>query len=600
MPSEFMEAALNYAKMGLCVIPLKPRGKRPYFDNWPEIATSDIDTVTRWWQQNPSANVGIATGKKSRLFVLDVDPKNGGDESFQSLTYKYGAPETWRDITGSGGFHLFFRYPNFPVGNAAGIWPGIDIRGDGGQVVAPPSIHPDTGKRYEWDGLEEIKWNSLHDAPDWVLDALQPHAKHAPGEALAIEEKIHKGVQHMTLVSLAGALRRMGLNEAEIFPALMQVNQTRCEQPGPEDNIRQIAHSMMRYAPADKDLWKTASTVWRERAKIEHQNERRKAAILEDPLNATTMSGRTVFNLPQNDPEMVIENTLYYGYTILAGRPKGGKSWLGLQIALAVANGAPLRGADSRGINPGRVEYLALEDSPRRTSLRMHRILQDKDSIMLDNIDFIYNSRPMDKGGMDSLDARLLERKPTLVVIDTLRAFINGGPSGTDIVMQEYAAADKIHKLAEKHRCAVLALHHTNKLGSIAGTYGMIAGADAVWLFKRDAGQDDGTLEITGRDVEEQVLGMRFSKDPFTFGWQVIGEGNDALFREDRAEIVNVMRLEGQQTVNQLAAKLHKPYGTLMKLIDRLLETGEITKSLDGRKFAAVPLPVQTYGEGNA
>ena len=600
MPSEFLEAAVGYAKMGLAVVPLKPRGKRPIFDNWPEVGTSDVATVTRWWQQNPQANVGILTGPKSKLFVLDVDPKNGGDESFEALAYKFGTPETWRQITGrhNGGFHLFFRYPNFRVGNAAGIWPGIDIRGEGGQVVAPPSIHPDTGQRYEWDGLEEIKWSELHDAPDWILDALQAKSTgHKPGEALAIADKVKKGVQHMTLVSLGGALRRMGLDETEIFPVLMQVNLKRCEEPGPEANIRQIAHSMMRYTPSDKELWNTAATIWRERAKIEHQNERRKAEILQDPLNASSMNGREVFNLPQCDPTMVIENTLCYGYTLLAGRPKGGKSWLALQIAIAVANGAPLRGAQTRHINPGRVEVLALEDTPRRTSNRMHRILQDQGSVLLENMDFSYNSKPMDRGGLESLDARLAERRPTLVIIDTLRAFVNGGPAGNDVVGQEYSCADKIHKLAEKHQTAILALHHTNKIGEVAGTYGTLAGPDAIWLFKRDPGQDDGTLEITGRDIEEQVLALRFCKDPEMFGWNVIGEGSEAVSRQDREEILNVLRVEGQQSINQLATKLRKTYGLLMKLIEQMISSGEVGKSYEGHKFYAMGIPPKSYGE---
>jgi len=137
--SEFLEAALAYADLGLSVIPV--RGKKPYFDNWPEAATADRETIRRWWIQNPHDNIGIATGSKGGVFVLDVDIKSGGRETYETLRTRHGFPETWQSITGSGGSHLYFRYPNFPVANAAGIYPGIDIRGDGGQVVAPPSVH---------------------------------------------------------------------------------------------------------------------------------------------------------------------------------------------------------------------------------------------------------------------------------------------------------------------------------------------------------------------------------------------------------------------------------------------------------------------------
>src|SRR5688572_11715553 len=120
MNSEFGQAALRYANLGLCVIPLHPRDKKPMYANWPEVATSDQSVVSRWWQQSPTANVGIATGKRSGVFVLDIDPKNGGDDSFEVLVNKHGRfPETWQQITGSKGLHLFFRYPAFSVSNAA-------------------------------------------------------------------------------------------------------------------------------------------------------------------------------------------------------------------------------------------------------------------------------------------------------------------------------------------------------------------------------------------------------------------------------------------------------------------------------------------------
>lgn len=129
MESELSGSALRYARLGLCVIPLEVRKKKPMFSNWPDVATKDAAIVERWWKQTPEANVGILTGRKSGVFVLDVDTKNGGEETYDSLLMKHGQfPDTWRQITGGGGFHLFFRYPAFPVRNCTSLFPGIDIR----------------------------------------------------------------------------------------------------------------------------------------------------------------------------------------------------------------------------------------------------------------------------------------------------------------------------------------------------------------------------------------------------------------------------------------------------------------------------------------
>ncbi|MCC6344274.1 MAG: bifunctional DNA primase/polymerase [Bryobacterales bacterium] len=201
-----LESALEYAHLGLSVIPL--HGKRPYFENWYDVATRDENTIQHWWTQNHNDNIGIVTGIKSQVFVVDVDPRNGGEDSIDTLFTRHGRfPTTWEAMTGSGGRHYYFRMPAFPVGNVVGFAPGIDIKGTGGQVVAPPSIHPDTGKRYEWDGLNDIQDEPLAEAPRWLLDAVRERTESKKATSPPIALKIPKGVQHITLVSLAGRLR---------------------------------------------------------------------------------------------------------------------------------------------------------------------------------------------------------------------------------------------------------------------------------------------------------------------------------------------------------------------------------------------------------
>ena len=170
--SGIVSVALTYAEKGWSVVPLN--GKIPILNDWPTRASTDPDQIQAWWGQTPTANVGIATGARSNLLVLDVDPDKGGDESLHALESRYGPlPETIEVVTGNGGRHLYFQYPGYPIASSAGkLGPGLDIRADGGQVVAPPSIHPVTGRSYEWEGAHHPDDISPAPVPHWLLRLL--------------------------------------------------------------------------------------------------------------------------------------------------------------------------------------------------------------------------------------------------------------------------------------------------------------------------------------------------------------------------------------------------------------------------------------------
>ncbi len=145
------QAALDYLARGWSVIPVRAREKRPAVP-WKAYQTKYVSekTLHDWFRRSPDFNVAIVTGALSGLVVLDVDPRHGGKESLSELEREHGAlPATMESITGGGGRHLYFSHPGGVVGNRVNIEPGIDLRGDGGCIVAPPSIHP-SGKRYRW------------------------------------------------------------------------------------------------------------------------------------------------------------------------------------------------------------------------------------------------------------------------------------------------------------------------------------------------------------------------------------------------------------------------------------------------------------------
>ena len=170
-----LRAALAYARRGVPVFPCEPGGKAPLTYNGFWDATTDSRRIGIWWGRWPGANIGVPTGERSGLLVLDVDPRDGGPESLAGLERTAGPlPKTARARTGGGGMHVFFRYPaGEGVRNSTGrLGPGLDVRGEGGYVVVPPSR---TLGAYEWLDRAPLA------GPAWLLGCLREQPSR-PGE----------------------------------------------------------------------------------------------------------------------------------------------------------------------------------------------------------------------------------------------------------------------------------------------------------------------------------------------------------------------------------------------------------------------------------
>jgi putative DNA primase/helicase len=167
-------------------------------------------------------------------------------ESLASLEAKHAKlPETLTADTGGGGVHHLFRYPDFPVKNSIGeLGPGLDIKGEGGAIVVALSLHA-SGERYRWRNSAPIE-----DAPEWFLRLLRETQKSRANGSAAIGATIPEGYRNDTLTSLAGTMRRRGMETEEIEAALLVTNSKRCDSPLAEDEVRKIASSVCRYKPA--------------------------------------------------------------------------------------------------------------------------------------------------------------------------------------------------------------------------------------------------------------------------------------------------------------------------------------------------------------
>lgn len=192
------QAALAYGRRGWQVLPLwwpattgdcacgltdcESVGKHPVSRLVPHglhDATSGLDELGRWWSRAPLANVGIRTGAESGLVVVDVDGE-AGRRSLRALIASHVVLQPRWARTGSGGWHAYFAHPGIAVPNSAGrLGEGLDIRGDGGYVVAPPSLHA-SRRLYRWVGPPPEGEEPLPHLPDWLLELAMPPA---PAEA---------------------------------------------------------------------------------------------------------------------------------------------------------------------------------------------------------------------------------------------------------------------------------------------------------------------------------------------------------------------------------------------------------------------------------
>ena len=243
-----LRSALFYAeKMGWPVFPCKPRDKNPLTEHGFKDATTDVEQIEAWWKQWPQANIGVPTGVK--FWVLDIDPRNGGDVTLEALIAKHGPlPDTVQAMTGGGGRHYLFALPNgFTVKNGE-LGEGIDIKGKGGYILVAPSIHP-SGRAYVWDGAEKITEQTILPAPGWLLmEIYAAQNGHGGANPAVLPPTIPKGKQHRMLVSLAGSMRKRGAEFPEIFAALVAMN-PRLEEPAPEEHLRKMAKSVCKYPP---------------------------------------------------------------------------------------------------------------------------------------------------------------------------------------------------------------------------------------------------------------------------------------------------------------------------------------------------------------
>ena len=298
------DASLAYAAHGWRVFPLhsvkdglcscgrrscKNEGKHPRTPRGVHDATTDEATVRAWWEKWPGANIGVAAGRESDLVIIDVDPRHGGGETWDLLTSEDEHIDGLMVGTGGGGQHAYYRWPsgewNITIGSNS-LGPGIDHRGDGGYVVAPPSEHL-SGRAYFWDVIDDDELPELpqhiaarlhkkvedYDSkpatdgkgPPWwavlrragltpeeidsisiqLSEPIPPHVPrlYRPDDDASIPDVIGGGGRHDACIPIAGLLRRGGASEEVLDAALRVIAAVRMRPPWDDDEVdSEVAH----------------------------------------------------------------------------------------------------------------------------------------------------------------------------------------------------------------------------------------------------------------------------------------------------------------------------------------------------------------------
>lgn len=267
------EAASDYVRRGWAVFPLVERDKIPAVQGGFKAATHDLEQIEATWDYRPHLNVGIATGSMSNGLVvidLDVDPMKGEDglETLRLWEKEHGElPETVTAITGSGGMHLYYIC-NTPIACSVDNEKGVDIRGDGGYVVAPPSRHPN-GRNYEWENHPEDYAVAKADANVYAfIRSIQGERGRGDKPKFKLPDTIGSGKRNDTLYRQACSLQSMGYDDDLIYATIETTNRHKCNPPLSDSEVRKIVEQALQYQKGQRRPMETAAASMEPKAAL--------------------------------------------------------------------------------------------------------------------------------------------------------------------------------------------------------------------------------------------------------------------------------------------------------------------------------------------
>ncbi len=296
------------------------------------------------------------------------------------------------------------------------------------------------------------------------------------------------------------------------------------------------------------------------------------------------VSARDLLTRDWPEPAWAVRGLLPVGLTLLAGRPKVGKSWLALQLMQSVATGGVFLGEQ---VQRAPCLYLALEDSPRRLAARMKAQGWERADVTADfvTIGEARDILPLNgkTGGSTALADAMRERGYRLVVIDTLSRALAGDQNAADVMT---AALTPLQETAHEHNAAVLLVDHFNKLSgaygsdgasvdpvlNVLGSTAKAAMADSLWGLYKQQGKAGALLAVTGRDLEERQLLLKH--DGVTRCWQSEGDADQLRLTSSRQAILDALRQLGECQARAVAEAIGQDRGNTSRRLQDLVAAG--------------------------
>jgi AAA domain len=298
-------------------------------------------------------------------------------------------------------------------------------------------------------------------------------------------------------------------------------------------------------------------------------------------------SASEVLGMEFKDATYAVNGLLQEGVTILSGSPKIGKSWLALNLSLAVASGGLALGTIA--VDRGEVLYLALEDGLRRLNKRLKMVLND-DAVPAQ----LYLStqwQAIDRGGLAAIEEWLREHpQARLIIVDTLKRIrpVEGNRASRYDV--DYDAIAPFADLALNYGIAILIVHHNRKqqaddpLDMVSGSTGLTGAADAALVMQRQRGTKDASLLVTGRDIEERELALQWDA-PFA-RWLIVGNAIEAYRSAERNEIIGQMKRMGEpMSPKEVAEAINRNPDNIRQLMWKMSKDGDL-RTCGGGKYA--------------
>lgn len=291
------------------------------------------------------------------------------------------------------------------------------------------------------------------------------------------------------------------------------------------------------------------------------------------------------------EARFAVSGVIPEGLSILAAKPKQGKSWLALQVAVSISKGATALG--SYPCDQGAVLYLALEDGLPRLKRRLVQMGASPSELAY----FQTVCPRLDEGGFDYLNDWLVTwrgKNPRLVIVDTFAHFRPRTTGRQSAYETDTDALRPLHGLAKEHRVAVLVIHHLRKgigedwLDTVSGTAGLAGVADSTFVLERKRGDSDAILRGTGRDIHDLEIGLSFDEKT---GLWALSNSSVSYLEKSTAQRDILDALEAAAGVGLRSGEISRAIGRTPQatnnLIQRLVESGEVAQ-LDGPRSAYV------------